>query len=104
MSIGHHRSEAEQLLWRAQGADADAAAGIAARAAVHELAAVEGRLGQLVDMAPAGLGVFDRLARALELNAVIYADLTGLGYAPGPEQDAARDWIRDRIADIVSRT
>ncbi|WP_040853785.1 hypothetical protein [Nocardia niigatensis] len=73
-------------------------------AQVQTFMGIEKHLGQLVECGPAGVALFDRLATALELNAVINADVTRLGFAPGPELDAARDWIRDRIADIVSRT
>ncbi|MFE3229307.1 hypothetical protein [Nocardia sp. NPDC059228] len=45
-----------------------------------------------------------RIADALELAAVINATVTGVGYEPGPDRDAARAWIRDQIHEIVSRT
>ncbi|MFD6357912.1 hypothetical protein [Nocardia tengchongensis] len=63
----------------------------------HALRGAEARLGQVEKQ-------LDRLVAAMELGAVINATVTGVGYEPGSERDAARRWIRDRIAEIVSRT
>ncbi|MFE2998705.1 hypothetical protein ACFXG4_27345 [Nocardia sp. NPDC059246] len=72
-------------------------------AIVDELGQIEKRLGQIVDALPAGLGLLERLAAAMELGDVINAMIAGFGYPSGSLHETdAHARIRGLIAEIVS--